>query len=77
MHEFSIQEDLKKSLKKALKKDKVLYDSVMKKMQEIITELNYQVNQRLNKFSRIQQFVIQPVPFQKTPTKKIKRYLYY
>lgn len=50
---------------------------VEEKMQEIITELNHQVNQRLNRFSRIHQFVLQPVPFQKTPTRKIKRYLYY
>ena len=50
---------------------------VEEKMQEIISELKYQVNQRLNRFSRISQFVLQPVPFQKTPTRKIKRYLYY
>ncbi|MCF8222897.1 MAG: AMP-binding protein [Bacteroidales bacterium] len=50
---------------------------VEEKIEEIITELNHQVNQRLNRFSRINRFVFQPVPFQKTPTKKIKRYLYY
>ncbi len=50
---------------------------VEEKMQEIISELNHQVNQKLNKFSRIHRFVLQPVPFQKTPTRKIKRYLYY
>ena len=49
---------------------------VEEKIEEIITELNHQVNQRLNRFSRIHQFVLQPVPFQKTPTRKIKRYLY-
>ncbi len=50
---------------------------VEEKMQEIIAELKHQVNQRLNRFSRIHRFVLQPVPFQKTPTRKIKRYLYY
>ncbi|MEA1887575.1 MAG: AMP-binding protein [Bacteroidota bacterium] len=50
---------------------------VEEKMQEIVAELNYHVNQRLNKFSRINQFVVQPVPFEKTPTRKIKRYLYH
>ncbi|MDZ7738222.1 MAG: AMP-binding protein [Bacteroidales bacterium] len=49
---------------------------VEEKIEEIITELKHQVNQRLNRFSRINQFVLQPVPFKKTPTKKIKRYLY-
>jgi len=50
---------------------------VEEKMQDIIAELSHQVNQRLNRFSRIHRFVLQPVPFQKTPTRKIKRYLYY
>ncbi|HEN20529.1 MAG TPA: long-chain fatty acid--CoA ligase, partial [Desulfobacteraceae bacterium] len=49
---------------------------VEEKIQEIVAELNHQVNQRLNRFSRIHHFMIQPTPFQKTPTKKIKRYLY-
>lgn len=49
---------------------------VEEKMHDIIAELSHQVNQRLNRFSRIHQFVLQPVPFQKTPTRKIKRYLY-
>lgn len=49
---------------------------VEEKIDETITELKHQVNQRLNRFSRINQFILQPVPFQKTPTKKIKRYLY-
>ena len=30
----------------------------------------------LNKFSKLQRVVLQPVPFEKTPTKKIKRFLY-
>jgi len=50
---------------------------VEEKIEEIITELNHQVNQRLNRFSRINQFVLQPIPFEKTPTRKIKRYLYH
>lgn len=49
---------------------------VEEKIEEVVRELNHQVNQRLNKFSRINQFVVQPVPFEKTPTRKIKRYLY-
>ncbi|MFW6132000.1 MAG: hypothetical protein ACOC5F_05335 [Candidatus Aminicenantaceae bacterium] len=35
---------------------------VEEKMLEIIAELNHHVNQRLNRFSRIHQFVLQPVP---------------
>ena len=50
---------------------------VEESIEEIIAELNHQVNQRLNRFSRINQFVLQPIPFEKTPTRKIKRYLYH
>lgn len=44
---------------------------------ELSKELHLHVNARVNKFSRIQLLVVQPDPFQKTATKKIKRYLYF
>ncbi len=43
---------------------------------EALIEIQLFVNQRLNRFSRIQAVVLQTVPFEKTPTNKIKRYLY-
>ncbi|MBN2236815.1 MAG: AMP-binding protein, partial [Bacteroidales bacterium] len=43
---------------------------------ELAKELHQYVNTHVNRMSRIQQLVIQPDPFQKTATKKIKRYLY-
>lgn len=46
-------------------------------IEELSNELHTYVNSRVNKFSRIQKLVVQPVPFEKTATKKIKRYLYY
>jgi long-chain acyl-CoA synthetase len=46
------------------------------KSEEILAEIHKKVNMELNKFSRIQQVILQPVPFEKTPTKKIKRFLY-
>jgi len=46
------------------------------KSEEILDEIHKKVNQEVNKFSRIQQVVLQPIPFEKTPTKKIKRFLY-
>jgi len=46
------------------------------KSEEILAEIHKKVNLELNKFSRIQQVVLQPNPFEKTPTKKIKRFLY-
>ena len=44
---------------------------------ELAAELQQHINTRVNKFSRIQLLVSHPDPFQKTATKKIKRYLYY
>ncbi|MCG6189037.1 AMP-binding protein [Maribellus maritimus] len=44
--------------------------------EEILKEIQKKVNEEVNKFSRIQQVVLQPIPFEKTPTKKIKRFLY-
>jgi len=43
---------------------------------ELASELQQHINTRVNKFSRIQLLVVHSDPFQKTATKKIKRYLY-
>jgi long-chain acyl-CoA synthetase len=46
------------------------------KKEELLSELQDYVNSQVNKFSQIQKVVLQPVPFQKTATLKIKRFLY-
>jgi long-chain acyl-CoA synthetase len=46
------------------------------KKQEILEELRDYVNTHVNKFSQINKVVLQPVPFEKTATMKIKRFLY-
>jgi long-chain acyl-CoA synthetase len=46
------------------------------KKEELLNELQEYVNSHVNKFSQIQKVVLQPVPFQKTATLKIKRFLY-
>ena len=46
------------------------------KIDELQLELLQYVNTRVNKFSQVQRIVIQEFPFEKTPTQKIKRYLY-
>ncbi len=54
-----------------------LSDAEMKeKINEILKNLKQTVNKRVSSFSRIHEIYEQPEPFQKTPTKKIKRYLY-
>ncbi len=43
---------------------------------KILSDLLIQINERVNTFSRIQKIIEQREPFEKTPTQKIKRYLY-
>ena len=49
---------------------------IHEKSEEILKEIHKKVNEEVNKFSRIQQVILQIDPFEKTPTKKIKRFLY-
>ncbi len=44
---------------------------------EILTSIKESVNEEVNKFSRLNHIFEQKEPFIKTPTKKIKRYLYH
>ena len=43
---------------------------------DLLYEIQKFVNQRVNRFSRVHAIRLQAVPFEKTPTNKIKRYLY-
>ncbi|MBT3385464.1 MAG: AMP-binding protein [Prolixibacteraceae bacterium] len=49
---------------------------IHEKSEETLKEIQKKVNEEVNKFSRIQQVILQPLPFERTPTKKIKRFLY-
>jgi len=46
------------------------------KSEELLQEIQKKVNEEVNKFSRINKVVLQPIPFERTPTRKIKRFLY-
>ncbi len=50
---------------------------VNEKAEEILKEIQSKVNEEVNNFSKIQRIVLQRIPFEKTPTQKIKRFLYY
>jgi long-chain acyl-CoA synthetase len=43
---------------------------------EVLEEVRKSVNQQLPSFSYLQQIIEHPEPFEKTPTNKVKRYLY-
>lgn len=51
-------------------------DFVDQMIEELKSELQHYVNRRVNKFSQVQVVLVQPIPFEKTATMKIKRYLY-
>ncbi len=62
-------QDLKDSASEA-------YQQAKEKIQQRLQELQESVNARLNRFSRLNSLEEQDEPFVKTPTKKIKRFLY-
>ena len=51
-------------------------DIYEQKKEELLSELKEYVNSQVNKFSQIYKVELQPVPFQKTATMKIKRFMY-
>ncbi|MBS3742630.1 MAG: AMP-binding protein [Candidatus Cloacimonetes bacterium] len=56
---------------------KKLTDLQMKKqIKKILREIRRDINENLSSFSRINKIIEQAEPFKKTPTHKIKRYLY-
>jgi long-chain acyl-CoA synthetase len=69
---INLQEFENKLIKLNEKAIKVCNDSI----DEMLEEIQTFVNQRVNKYSRIQMVVLHTRPFEKTPTNKIKRYLY-
>jgi len=51
-------------------------NEVREKIAQYLENMRVEVNSQLSSFSKIQKFIEQIEPFVKTPTKKIKRYLY-
>jgi long-chain acyl-CoA synthetase len=46
------------------------------KVDDLLEKIRLEVNENVSAFSRIRKVIEQREPFIKTPTKKIKRYLY-
>jgi long-chain acyl-CoA synthetase len=53
-----------------------LKDKINEKIEEILKDIHKKVNEEVNKFSKLHAVFFHPSPFEKTPTKKIKRFLY-
>ena len=71
------KEELSKQKEECMEELSKQKDELTKYVEQYIEELKTYVNQRLNKFSQIHSVVVVSDPFEKTPTQKIKRYLYY
>lgn len=54
-----------------------MYEKAQERVQGRLNEIKEHVNARLSRFSRLTVVEEQPEPFEKTPTKKIKRFLYH
>jgi len=63
-------------LDKMFHADKTPDSEVQTKIQELLETMRLEVNAQISSYSRMVKFVEQIEPFVKTPTKKIKRYLY-
>lgn len=51
-------------------------EQASRKIQEVLQAVKKEVNEKVSTFSRIHEIIEQREPFEMTPTKKIKRYLY-
>jgi long-chain acyl-CoA synthetase len=61
-----------------LKHDAELFaEKINHRRLEILKEIQEKVNAQVNKFSKLQQVMFHKEPFEKTPTQKIKRFLYH
>ena len=71
-----VEEHFKHLKQEAIHMKKEAQYFLSEKSDDILQEIMKKVNQEVNKFSRINQVVLHPIPFERTPTKKIKRFLY-
>jgi len=63
-------------LESEFKNKKMTETQIAKRIEEMLEKIRNEVNGNMSSFSRILKMIEQSAPFEKTPTKKIKRYLY-
>jgi len=70
------QEEWIKCYQKLMVSAHIKQDEYQEIINQYLEELMIKVNEEFGRYSQLSQVVLQPVPFEKTPTLKIKRYLY-
>lgn len=86
---YDLDDEIRKNLKEKYEQYSLKYEQLRKKygltdgierfyekLENVKKELLEYVNSRVNKTSKISEIIEQPVPFEKTATQKIKRFLY-
>lgn len=63
-------------LDQEFQRDKLNETESKKVIERILETVRREINEQLPEFSRISKFIEYPEPFEKTPTNKVKRYLY-
>lgn len=66
----------KEELEKKFHELKEKKDEMEARLEEMLKEIQLQVNATVNKFSQLQLVTLQTTPFERTPTQKVKRFLY-
>jgi long-chain acyl-CoA synthetase len=70
------KEELEAKFQSFLDQAEVYNEKLDEMMQQFVDELQQYVNSHVSKFSQVQLVIVQSVPFERTPTQKIKRFLY-
>ncbi len=64
------------TLDRQFKADKLTETKIRQRTSNLLDKIKSEVNKKVSAFSRIHEIIEQQEPFEKTPTQKIKRYLY-
>jgi len=64
------------AIDKTMMKEKLSESQMHEMINDLLESIRKTINKRVSGYSRIHKIIEQPEPFEKTPTKKIKRYLY-
>jgi len=63
-------------LDRQFRAEKLSETQIHQRIQQLLEKIRQRVNSKVADFSRIHEIIEQQEPFEKTPTQKIKRYLY-
>jgi len=69
-------QEVEEKFNKLKESAKVLQSDMQQYIRNILDDIKAYVNSEVSKFAKLALIIEHPVPFEKTPTQKIKKYLY-